>query len=82
MPDIVDKILNDNCIENQYQFEFEKKKQKKEHIKSIYVGNYRIQMHSTNAITIETNSYEVYLDDSTCEDLVEIRPKEEKENEI
>jgi len=82
MPDIVDKILNDSCIENQYQFEFEKKKQKKEHIKSIYVGNYRIQMHSTNAITIETNSYEVYLDDSTCEDLVEIRPKEEKENEI
>ena len=82
MNDIVDKILNDSCIENQYQFEFEKKKQKKEHIKSIYVGNYRIQMHSTNAITIETNSYEVYLDDSTCEDLVEIRPKEEKENEI
>ena len=38
-------------------------------------------MHSTNAITIETNSYEVYLDDSTCEDLVEIRPKEEKEND-
>jgi len=81
MPDIVDKILNDSYIENQYQFEFEKKKQKKEHIKSIYVGNYRIQMHSTNAITIETNSYEVYLDDSTCEDLVEIRPKEEKEND-
>jgi len=81
MPDIVDKILNDSYIENQYQFEFEKKKQKKEHIKSIYVGNYRIQMHSTNAITIETNSYEVYLDDSTAEDLVEIRPKEEKEND-
>ena len=79
MIDIVDKVLNDTCIQNQYQFEFEKKK--KEHIKSIYVGNYRIQMHSTNAITIYTDDHEVYLDKSTCEDLIEIRPKEEKENE-
>jgi hypothetical protein len=80
MTDIVDKVLNDSCIENQYQFEFEKKKQKKEHIKSIYVGNYRIQMHSTNSITIYTDDHEVYLDKSTYEDLIEIRPKEEKEN--
>ena len=53
----------------------------KEHIKSIYVGNYRIQMHSTNAITIYTDDHEVYLDKSTVEDLIEIRPKEEKEND-
>ena len=75
MTDLIDSILNKSFIENQYE------KKKKEHIKSIYVGNYRIQMHSSNAITIYTDDHEVYLDKSTCEDLIEIRPKEEKENE-
>ena len=54
---------------------------KKEHIKSIYVGNYRIQIHGTNAITIYTDDHEVYLDKSTVEDLIEIRPKGEEEND-
>ena len=77
MTDIVDKILNDSYIENQYQFNLEKSTKS---FKSIYIGNYRIQIHSTNAITIYTDDHEVYLDKSTCEDLIEIRPKEEKEN--
>jgi len=81
MPDIVDKILNDNCIENQYQFEFEKKKQKKELIKSIYIGNFRIEMLTINSIIIYTDNFEVSLDKSIYEDLIEINPKEEKENE-
>ena len=77
MTDIVDKILNDSYIENQYQFNLEKSTKS---FKSIYIGNYRIQIHSTNAITIYTDDHEVYLDKSTCEDIIEIRPKEEKEN--
>jgi len=81
MPDIVDKILNDNCIENQYQFEFEKKKQKKELIKSIYIGNFRIEMLTINSIIIYTDNFEVSLDKSIYEDLIEINPKEKKENE-
>jgi len=76
MTDIVDKILNDSYIENQYQFNLEKSTKS---FKSIYIGNYRIQIHSTNAITIYTDDHEVYLDKSTCEDIIEIRPKEEKE---
>ena len=78
MTDIIDKILNDSYIENQYQFNLEKSTKS---FKSIYIGNYRIQIHSTNAITIYTDDHEVYLDKSTCEDLIEIRPKEEKEND-
>ena len=78
MTDIVDKVLNESYYENQYQFNLEKSTKS---FKSIYIGNYKIQIHSINAITIYTDDHEVYLDKSTCEDIIEIRPKEEKEND-
>ena len=53
---------------------------KKEHIKSIYVGNFRIELLTQNSIRIETDNFEVSLDKSIYEDLIEINPKEEKEN--
>ena len=40
---------------------------------TVTVGKYEIQIHNDESITIYTDNYEVYLDNTSKEDIVEIR---------
>jgi|TARA_R110000737_G_scaffold161764_1_gene189631 hypothetical protein len=40
---------------------------------TVTVGKYEIQIHNDECITIYTDNYEVYLDNTTKEDIVEIK---------
>ena len=46
-------------------------------MKSITVGNFTIDVHSNSAITVHNDNFEVYFDDSTKENIIDVTHKAE-----